>query len=387
MVGLLGMVVLVGMGERIAERFLPIYLVALGGGALAVGWLNGINNLLNALYSFPGGYLAERIGVKRSLLVFNLLAMAGYTIVLLVPTWQAVIVGAIFFLSWSAVSLPAIMGLVSQVLPQEKRTMGVSLHSLVRRLPMALGPMLGGAMIAVWGEKDGVRYAFILALLMAAVAIPLQQGLIREGQSGEAPPAQGNPFKLWGQLSPALRNLLASDILIRFCEQIPYAFVVLWCMKVIDHPVTAFQFGVLTAIEMTTAALVYLPVAYFADRGEKKPFVTMTFVFFTLFPLVLYFTRSFGWLVVAFVLRGLKEFGEPTRKALIMDLAPVGHKAAAFGLYYLARDVVVSVAAFGGAYLWLASPAVNFLSAFLCGILGTSWFLLRGRDVEPTRAL
>ena len=31
-VGLLFMVVLVGMGERMAERFLPIYLLALGGG-------------------------------------------------------------------------------------------------------------------------------------------------------------------------------------------------------------------------------------------------------------------------------------------------------------------------------------------------------------------
>jgi len=30
-VGLLFMVILVGMGERVAERFLPIYLIALGG--------------------------------------------------------------------------------------------------------------------------------------------------------------------------------------------------------------------------------------------------------------------------------------------------------------------------------------------------------------------
>ena len=55
MVGLLSMVVLVGMGERMAERFLPLYLIALGGGALSVSLLNGLDNLLSALYSFPGG--------------------------------------------------------------------------------------------------------------------------------------------------------------------------------------------------------------------------------------------------------------------------------------------------------------------------------------------
>jgi MFS family permease len=173
-----------------------------------------------------------------------------------------------------------------------------------------------------------------------------------------------------------------ADILVRFGEQIPYAFVVLWCMKVIPAPVSAFQFGLLTAVEMATAMLVYIPVAWLADRGEKKPYVLLTFVFFTLFPLALLFSRSLPALVAAFVLRGLKEFGEPTRKALIMDLAPEERKAGMFGLYYLIRDVVVSVAAFGGAGLWVIGPQVNFLVAFACGLAGTLWFALRGSDLR-----
>ncbi|MEE8558516.1 MAG: MFS transporter, partial [Myxococcota bacterium] len=89
------------------------------------------------------------------------------------------------------------------------------------------------------------------------------------------------------------------------------------------------------------------------------------------------FCDGFALLVGAFVLRGLKEFGEPTRKALIMDLAPEGRKAATFGTYYLLRDIVVSVAAFGGAFLWLISPAANFLVASAFGAAGTAWFALR----------
>jgi len=64
MVALLAMVILVGMGEKMAERFLPIYLLALGGGVLSVGLLNGMDNLLSALYSFPGGYLSDKLGYK-----------------------------------------------------------------------------------------------------------------------------------------------------------------------------------------------------------------------------------------------------------------------------------------------------------------------------------
>jgi len=387
MVGLLAMVVLVGMGEKMGERFLPIYLISLGGGALSVGLLSGMDNLLSALYSFPGGYLADRLGTKRALLVFNLIAMVGFVVVILIPAWQAVIVGSVFFLSWTAISLPATMGLVAQVLPQNRRTMGVTMHSLVRRFPMALGPLVGGACIDIWGRVTGIRIAFIGALAMAVVAAIVQQILIGEDASDQEAQAtksqaEKNPFRLLREMTPELRNLLISDILIRFCEQIPYAFVVIWSMEVITMPVSGLQFGLLTTVEMATALLIYIPVAYLADRGHKKPFVQITFVFFTLFPLVLLFCQSFWPLVVVFVLRGFKEFGEPTRKALIMDLAPENRKAGMFGLYYLLRDVVVSLAAFGGAYLWIIGPEVNLLVAFGFGVLGTCWFTWKGQDLS-----
>ena len=382
MVGVLAMAILVGMGEHMGERFLPIYIMALGGGAIAIGLLNGLDNLLSALYSFPGGYLADRLGEKRALLIFNLVAIIGYSIVIAFPTWQAVLVGAFFFLSWSAVSLPATMGIVSKALPENKRTMGVSMHSIVRRVPMSLGPIAGGIFIGVWGETLGVRIAFGFAILMSVLAVILQQRLIQTHTDGVARSrAEGNPLRLWGQMTPQLRNLLVADILVRFCEQIPYAFVVVWSMKVIAAPVTALQFGILTTIEMVTAMAIYIPVAHFADRSHKKPFVVATFLFFTAFPIVLLFARSFWPLVIAFVVRGLKEFGEPTRKALIMDLAPEGRKAGMFGLYYLARDVVVSLAAFGGAFLWQMSPTTNFLAATGFGLLGTLWFAWRGTDL------
>ena len=389
-IGVLAMVVLVGMGERMAERFLPIYMLALGGGALAIGLLQAMDNFLSALYSFPGGYLSDRIGTKKSLLIFNLVAMGGFALVLLIPTWQAVLVGAVFFISWSAISLPATMSLIYKVLPQNKRTMGVSMHSLVRRIPMALGPLVGGLFISIWGERDGVRVAFGAAFFMAAVALIIQQRLIEaddalvanSGDTYELTPEK-NPLKLLKLMNPSMKKLLITDILIRFCEQIPYAFVVIWSMKIIAKPVTALQFGALTTIEMATAVIVYIPVAYLADRSNKKPYVAITFVFFTLFPLVLLYSRSFEMLIVAFILRGLKEFGEPTRKALIMDLSPDSCRAGMFGLYYLIRDVVVAFAALGGAFLWQISPQTNLITAFVFGIIGTLGFWIFGRDIDP----
>jgi MFS family permease len=227
----------------------------------------------------------------------------------------------------------------------------------------------------------GVRWAFIAALALAGLAIVLQQILIEDDRRTNRDQAERNPFRLYRQMTPDLRNLLVSDILIRFCERIPDSFVVIWCTRQVFAPVTEFQFGWLSAIEQITAVLCYIPVAHMADRFGKKPFVLTTFVFFTFFPLALLYSQSLALLVPAFVLRGLKEFGEPTRKALIMDLAPEDRKAAMFGLYYLIRDVIVAFAAFGGAMLWAIRPELNLLVAFAFGVIGTLWFAARGRDL------
>src|SRR3970282_875286 len=105
------MVVLIGIGEKMAEAYLPLYILAVGGSNLAVGFLNALDNLLSALYSFPGGYLSDRIGYKKALILFTTSAMLGYLFVIIFQSWQSVIFGLVVFISWSAVSLPAVMSL------------------------------------------------------------------------------------------------------------------------------------------------------------------------------------------------------------------------------------------------------------------------------------
>jgi len=373
------MVVLVMLGEKMGERFLPLYILAIGGTNLAVGFLNAMDNLLSALYSFPGGYLSDKIGYKKALILFTSIAMLGYLIVILFQSWQAVFIGSVLFISWSAVSLPAIMSLISKAVPPNKRTIGVTVHSLVKRIPMSLGPLLGGTFISIYGTTTGIRISFVAAFMLGIVAL-FAIHFLMENEDVKSSSSKLSDLKGLKSFTPALWNLLISDILIRFAEQIPYAFVVVWCVNNIG--VTAFQFGILTTVEMITAMLIYIPVAYYADRYFKKPFILITFAFFTVFPLVIYFSRSFAVLVIAFIIRGLKEFGEPTRKSLIMDLASDDAKAETFGTYYLFRDIIVSIAALSSAFLWNISPFTNFFTAFVCGIIGTIWFAIWGKDFK-----
>jgi MFS family permease len=184
------------------------------------------------------------------------------------------------------------------------------------------------------------------------------------------------------EFNSPMRRLLLSDILIRFCERVPYAWVVIFAMDYIG--VSGRQVGVLTAIEMLAATVCIIPASYFADKYGREPFVIATFIMFTLFPISLLMSRSFSALVIAFMIRGFKEFGEPSRKALIIGYSESERRGQIIGAYYLVRDLIVSTGAILGAYLWKLGPALNFLGATAFGIAGTIFYV---KTIRQSRQL
>lgn len=369
---LLGALVLAGTGERLWLGFAPKYLETLGAGVFIIGLFDALQTLLGAVYAYPGGWLTDRWGQRRSLLFFNWISLGGYAMVLLWQHWLALLLGAALFLAWSALSLPATFAVVATALDRHQHTMGVGVQSLVRRVPMMIGPLVGGWLVTTSGWASGIRQALWLCLGLSVATMGLQWWLCEPEPVARRTNSAATFGSVVRSFSPALRELLVSDILIRFCERIPYAFVVLWA---IDHGgLSAQQFGWLVAFEMITAMLCYIPVARLADKYGRRPFVLATFGFFTLFPLALIPATDFGGLALAFVVRGLKEFGEPARKALIIGEATPELRARTYGAYYLIRDCVVTSGSFLGAWLWSISPRVNFITAAVCGGLGTLWF-------------
>jgi len=375
---LLVALVLAGTGEKLWLGFAPKYIETLGGTVLIIGLFDALQTLLGAVYAYPGGWLTDRWGQRRSLLLFSAISIAGYVLVWVWPSWQALLLGSFLFLAWSALSLPATLSVIATSLQSNRHTMGVGVQSMIRRVPMMLGPLGGGWLLTRYGWTDGVRAALALCIVMSLLTAAFQWFMF-EPEAKPATPGERSDaaadisfFGVVKTFTPALRELLVSDILIRFCERIPYAFIILWAMD--SGHVTAQQFGYLVTFEMVTAMLCYIPVAHLADKYGRRPFVLITFVFFTLFPLALLVAHDFKWLALAFVVRGLKEFGEPARKALIIGEAVPALRARTYGAYYLIRDCVVTTGSFLGAWLWSVSPAANFIGASLCGALGTLWF-------------
>ena len=375
---LLVALVLAGTGEKLWLGFAPKYIETLGGSILIIGLFDALQTFLGAIYAYPGGWLTDHWGQRKSLLIFSVVSIAGYILVLIWPSWLALLLGSFLFLAWSALSLPATLSVIATSLQSHRHTMGVGVQSMIRRVPMMLGPLLGGWLLTRFGWTDGVRYALALCIAMSLLTLAFQWFMLEPGgkaTAGQKLNASVPAISFFGVVkifTPALRELLVSDILIRFCERIPYAFIILWAM---DHGgLSPQQYGYLVTFEMITAMLCYIPVAHLADKYGRRPFVLVTFVFFTLFPVTLLWAHDFRWLALAFVVRGLKEFGEPARKALIISEATPELRARTYGAYYLIRDCTVTSGSFLGAWLCSVSPSANFIGAALCGALGTLWF-------------
>jgi MFS family permease len=381
---LLVAIFVIGAGEELWMRFVPKYLKELGAAVLIIGLYDALRTLLGAIYAYPGGVLVDRWGHRRAFLTFNIVSIVGYAVVLLIPHWGAVIAGMFLFLSWTCFSLPATFSLVGAALAPNRYSMGVGIQSVIRRLPIMIAPILGGMLIDHFGVVPGVRIALIISILLSAGTIFVQRRLREEPTKVVAPVERWNFLQSLRGFDAPLRRLLLSDILVRFCERIPYAWAVIFAMDYIG--MSAKQVGILTMIEVVMASLCIIPASYFADKSKREPFVLVTFIMFTLFPIMLLASRSFTMLAVAFAVRGLKEFGDTSRKAILIGSAEPERRGQMVGAYYLVRDLIVSLAALLGAYLWQLGPQLNFLGAAAFGVAGTI-FYFRGlrhlRDAAP----
>jgi len=426
-----------GLGQELWSRYLPEYLRFLGASALAVGAFGALSDLLDAAYAYPGGWLSDHWGGRRALLFFGLLTAIGFVVYFLWRSIAGVFFGLFLVMAWKSLGLPATFALIGEELSGSRRIVGFTVQSILRRIPIVIAPPLGGLLIERLGMARGMRTGFAVSIALSLAMLlalhlafrrsssplpPLPSGegrgeeLQSESRHGRSPaptqelllppgegrgevrssvvpasreaaaPAQELPLppgegRGEGEtkvtpgssvtLHPTLKRLLVADCLIRLCEGLPDVFLVVWALEVLR--LSPSEFGLATSVLMGTSILSYLPAAALAERIEKKPFVIATFLFFTLFPIAVLLSRSFVQLLGAYVVGGLREIGEPARKALIVDLSPLDARGRTVGLYYSIRGFTVAGAALVGGALWTIRPSLTFLAAALLGLAGTLW--------------
>jgi MFS family permease len=232
------------------------------------------------------------------------------------------------------------------------------------------------------GPIAGIRISLIVTIALAVIVLMVQRYGFRE--EIQPVPAQdaSNLLTVFRVLPASLKRLLAADCIVRIGEGVAASFIVLFITTTRHY--SASDYGVLYAIQQTIAILFYLPAGRLAEFTGRRPLVLLTFVFFAAFPFAVRIASTFPALVVAFVIGGLKEFGEPARKSLIVDLAPEHLRGRAVGVYYGIRNLLVVPAGLIGGMLWQRSPSLPLEAAAVVGAAGVLAFAFSTRRVPAT---
>jgi MFS family permease len=363
-------VFILALGEELWKKFLPKYLEALGATTGVIGLFGTAEDFFDAIYQYPGGWMADRLGRRRAFLIFVVLAALGYLTYLVSRSWPVVFVGLALTMAWQSMASPGIFALIADALPRERRAMGFTLQSILKRVPIVIAPVAGGVLISSLGVVNGIHVALLITVGLALVTMILVSRINITVAASHNTGILG----VWRTFHTALKRLLISDVIIRTCEGMTGVITILYVTNV-QH-FTIKEYGTLVAVQMITSILVYIPAGKIADRVGRKPFVIATFVSFALFPLAIIAASSFALIVLAFVIGGLREIGEPARKAMIVDFARDNVRARSVGLYYLIRSLSITPAAAIGGLLWSFAPQAPFIVAGVIGLTGTVVFAI-----------
>jgi len=399
-----------GLSEEVWSNFLSLHLQdraaalhamdAVGTAAFYVGIIGFGKNLLEGFGYIIGGTVAHRLGPRAALAVSAIPMAIGFTVMLAVKDPRAIIAAAFLMTNWEPLSVPATFDVVGSEVRKERRTIAFAVQSIQKRLPKVIGPVIGGFVLAAVGYWLNLTIAFGLVGLSVVLQLALTKRMRPKTES--APVALRTILK---EMPRNLRLLLSAEIFIRWGDWFAREFAVLYVAMILTErwawttPRAEAAAGVLLGITSFTALATYIPMAKWVDRSTSpRPFIGVTFLLFAAFPIMLVLVprlcAEFGvpviaGLAVVYIVNGLRELGEPARKALIATGFPAEHRARAIGLYWGLRSFAFCPAPFVAAYLWTHIGAdATFLIGGGIGLAGTLWYAVSNRlAAAPARSI
>ena len=336
-----------------------------------------------------------------------------------------------FVFIWDSIAGPALLTVVGDSLPSDRRAMAFSLQSLFRRIARILAYAINAGLVVLAGTVVGqhvadflhahglfvgtsetnlaMTLAFAVSFTVVIGSLLVQICFMKTASKDASGTIIHKPLQVLRSFDPQLKRLLVADIGARLAEGMPRELIILFVIGVFMKAAhmakdSAWEaFGVMLIISQVTSAITYIPMGFVASRPglAKRPYIGITFFFFASFPAVL---AAAGWVAlngslpmwavlglagVAFVFAGMREIGEPARKAMIVDLIPPDQKTQAIGIYWSSRCVAVMIAPLVGGLIWVGGnmvagvevtdptgpgPLAMFGASSLCGLGGVAYY-------------
>jgi MFS family permease len=357
---------LMGMSSAMIYGLMPVFLVTVMGASMAaVGALEGIAEATNSFVKIFSGYISDRLGRRKPLVVMGYALSAINKLVFpLADSVAMVLFARIADRVGKGIRDAPRDALLTDITPTRSRGANFGLRLALYTVGAVIGPLFAIALMTL--SDNDFRLVFWIALIPGAISV----AVVIFGVTERAEPADNarRPALCrqdFSQLPAAFWWTIALTAILATARFSP-AFLVLKMHHVgMD---AAFVPAILAVMYVIYSASAY-PFGVLADRTDRTVQLTAGIAILVSADLVLAFSNTVWMTALGAALWGLQMgVSQGLLTAVIGDNAPAHLRGTAFGLFDLAVGVATFTASAGAGLLWtVGGPAMTFVTgASLC---------------------
>ena len=322
---------------------LPLFARDLTSSLLLVGWVLAADFLGQVLSDVPAGYIMERVGRKRGMMIGILVMLITTGLIFLATAiWQLLVLRFLAGFGVSLYSVARHAWLADGVQP-EARGRAIAVIGGVFRGGKAVGPLIGGTFAVTFGQRPTfLLYAAILLLPLALLfflADP-NEAAERKKQAAKADKKESH-FKDFGDILRNYRHILipagAGVFFAQMVRSARNVILPLFAAEILG--LDEQQIGTILSTSSLLDTLLFPVAGILMDRLGRKYAIVPSFVFQGVGVLMIAFSTSYWWLMLAACVIGLANgISSGTMMTLSADLSPAESRGGFLGLWRLIGD-------------------------------------------------
>jgi MFS family permease len=375
--------ILMDIVNEMPGTYYPLYVMELGGSASIIGLIGFVSLIALASVQFPGGYLADKYGRKWLISTMTFGIGISFVFYAIAPSWHMILVGAIV-MNLCLIYQPALMAMVADSLPPEKRGMGYSIIMLIASVSSTPGPMIAGFLYLNFGLVGGMRTAYFITVVFYLVAAVLRlklketltetKRISRKELLNSYPTSIKESVRVWKIVPRSMLFLFIANLIIMVSFSMINPYLVVYAVK--NLGIGEFEWSIALFLLFIVMIIVALPSGKLIDKvGRKLPFLTSSIV---LFPSILIFIYGdFTRLLITLPFIGLSQIlGSAAYSSLQADLVPKEQRGKVIGFTNFTNYVFMAFGQLIGGILYEIAPQLPFWAcltmlpmAFLVGLL------------------
>jgi len=387
------------------------YVIQLGGSATTLGLIMLVSLLALASVQFPGGYLADKYGRIWLVSTLTFGVAFSYIFYAIARSWHFILVGAVI-MNLCLLYQPALIAMMADSLPPEKRGMGFSILNLIMSVATTPAPAVALMLVATFGSMTGMRVAYTIVIVFffaaATVRLKLKESMknteklnLREAFRSY-PKALKEGINIWNVVPRSMLFLFFSELMMRFSFAMSQMFFLVYAFNVLQiggtpspeiYPdpsldpalqLARIKWGYVMIVLFVCMVVLAFPSGKLIDKvGRKIPLIISSLL---MIPAVLLFVfGNYSTVFIAMPMVGFSMLlGFSSYQTLFSDLVPQEQRGKVTGSINFFAYIFMAIGGAAGGLLYdRVSPQLPFLLMAVLAILSTAIILLYVREPKP----